>query len=104
MNRFVSLLTAASFFVAGFSSSTAQTVNDNNTPLHLMKPAYKLRYGISKPEEVKTVIDRVLRYVEQQTPAELVDKNTGKRVTKLTDINADTGHSTPTGRIPTDEL
>ena len=57
MNRFVSLLTAASFFVAGFSSSTAQTVNDNNTPLHLMKPAYKLRYGISKPEEVKAVID-----------------------------------------------
>ena len=90
MNRFVSLLTAASFFVAGFSSSTAQTVNDNNTPLHLMKPAYKLRYGISKPEEVKAVIDRILRYVEQQTPAELVDKNTGKRVTKLTEINADT--------------
>ena len=90
MNRFVSLLTAASFFVAGFSSSTAQTVNDKNTPLHLMKPAYKLRYGISKPEEVKAVIDRVLRYVEQQTPAELVDKNTGKRVTKLTEINADT--------------
>lgn len=90
MNRFVSLLTAASFFVAGFSSSTAQTVNDNNTPLHLMKPAYKLRYGISKPEEVKAVIDRILRYVEQQTPAELIDKNTGKRVTKLTEINADT--------------
>ena len=90
MNRFVSLLTAASFFVAGLASSTAQTVNDNNTPLHLMKPAYKLRYGISKPEEVKAVIDRVRQYVERQTPAELVDKNTGKRVTKLTEINADT--------------
>ena len=43
MNRFVSLLTAASFFVAGFSSLTAKTVKANNTPLHLMKQAYKLR-------------------------------------------------------------
>ena len=47
----------------------AGAVNDNNTPLHLMKPDYRLGYGVSKTEDVKTVMDRVLRYIEAETPA-----------------------------------
>ena len=27
------------------TTSAQQVVNDNNTPLHLMKPAYKVGYG-----------------------------------------------------------
>lgn len=64
------------------TAATAQTppVNDNNTPLHLMKPAYKLGYGIPKTEEVKQVMDRVLRYIDGETPAVLIDKRTGQEV------------------------
>ena len=68
----------------------AQQINDNNTPLHLMKPAYRIGYGVSTPEQVKQTMDRVLRYIETETPAELVDKNTGKPVTDFRKINADT--------------
>ena len=46
----------------------AQQINDNNTPLHLMKPAYKLGYGVSTAESVKQTMDRVLRYIDAETP------------------------------------
>ena len=75
------------------SLAVAQTngpVNDNNTPLHLMKPAYRVGYGVSKPADVKAVMYRVLRYIETETPAELVDKNTGETVVDMKKISADT--------------
>ena len=74
----------------GFTSlAMAQQINDNNTPLHLMKPAYKLGYGIPTKEGVKQTMDRVLHYIDAETPVTLVDKNTGKEV-NLKAANADT--------------
>ena len=61
----------------GLASASAQQVNDNNTPLHLMKPAYRISYGIPAVNDVKQTIDRILRYIDSETPAELVDKRTG---------------------------
>ncbi len=72
------------------SVSAQQTVNDNNTPLHLMRPAYKVGYGIPTAEGVKQTMDRVLRYIDAETPAVLVDKNSGREITRFKDINADT--------------
>ena len=75
----------------GFSSvAYAQQINDNNTPLHLMKPEYRVGYGVSKVESVKQTMDRVLNYIDAETPAVLVDKKTGKEVARMKDINADT--------------
>ena len=70
--------------------SIKETVNDNNTPLHLMQPEYCVGYGVSKAEEVKEVMDRVLRYVDAETPAQLVDKNTGQVITDYSKATADT--------------
>ena len=75
---------------AFLGGGAAGAVNDNNTPLHLMKPAYRLGYGISKTDDVKAVMDRVLRYIDSETPAVLVDKNSGAEVTDLKKITADT--------------
>ena len=72
------------------TGNAQQPVNDNNTPLHLMKPAYKLGYGIPTETEVKQKMDCVLHYIEEQTPAMLVDKNTGLEVTRLKDIDENT--------------
>ncbi len=72
------------------NSTNAQQVNDNNTPLHLMKPDYATGYGIPKSQEVKQTIDRVLRYIDQETPTVLIDKKSGNEVTRLQDIHADT--------------
>ena len=74
----------------GFASvAMAQQINDNNTPLHLMKPAYRLGYGIPAKADVKLTMDRVLKYIDAETPATLVDKNTVKEVS-LKAANADT--------------
>ena len=73
------------------TTAWAQTsVNDNNTPLHLMKPHYSVGYGIPAESEVKQVMDRVLRYIDSETPAVLVDKRTGREVTKTDDIDENT--------------
>ena len=74
-------------FVGGNASGD---VNDNNTPLHLMKPAYRLGYGVDKAADVKAVMDRVLKYIETETPAQLVDKQTGEVVTDFKKITANT--------------
>ena len=68
-------------------TTSAQQINDNNTPLHLMKPAYKIGYGVSNVESIKQTMDRVLQYIDAETPALLVDKNTGKEVAALKDID-----------------
>ena len=65
-------------------------VNDNNTPLHLMQPDYQVGYGVSTPEQVKQTMDRVLQYIDVETPAQLVDRNTGEPVTDYRKITADT--------------
>lgn len=65
-------------------------VNDSNTPLHLMKPRYQVDYGIPSVEEVKQTMDRVLRYINSETPASLIDRTTGREVTSLKDINGNT--------------
>ena len=74
-------------FVGGNASGD---VNDNNTPLHLMKPAYRLGYGVAKAADVKAVMDRVLKYIETETPAQLVDKQSGEVVTDFKKITANT--------------
>lgn len=70
--------------------ATAQQVNDNNTPLHLMRPANQQRYGIPTTKQVKQTMDRVLHYIDSETPATLVDRQTGKEVTRMKDINENT--------------
>ena len=41
-------------------------VNDSNTPLHLLQPAYQGTYGDLSPEQVKKDIDRVFAYIRSE--------------------------------------
>lgn len=56
-------------------------VNDSNTPLHLLQPAYQGAYGELTTDQVKKDMDRVFDYIDKETPARVVDKNTGKLIT-----------------------
>ena len=66
--KFQFLLFALS--ASAVSLSAQQPINDSNTPLHLMKPAYRVGYGVSTADSVKAVMDRVLRYIDAETPAD----------------------------------
>lgn len=56
-----------------------EEVNDMTTPLHLLKPDYKIPYGEIKPEEVKNALDRMYQYVDAQTPYALKEDGTLER-------------------------
>ena len=61
-----------------FSVAMAQGVNDSNTPLHLMKPDYSTPYVVPSAQEVKDVMDRVFRYIDNNTPM-IVEDNTSQK-------------------------
>ncbi|MCF0243614.1 MAG: glycoside hydrolase family 88 protein [Bacteroidaceae bacterium] len=70
------------------SPAFAQEVNDATTPLHLMKPAYKIPYGVPKKAEVKADIDRILTYLEGTTPMVVEDMTTLQPITDYKKIDA----------------
>lgn len=65
-----------------------EAVNDVNTPLHLLQPDYKVPYGMLTIDSIKTNLDRVLQFLEEATPARVVDKETGKQITDYTAMDA----------------
>ena len=81
------LLTACTAGTGG--TKAEEELNDSNTPLHLLQPAYNVPYGELTTAEVKEDMDRVLHYLEGCTPTRVVDKNTGEVITDYANINAD---------------
>jgi len=65
---------------ASMVSFAQQPANDVTTPLHLLQPDYPVQYGKTKPEDIKLVLDRVYNYLNQTTPAQLIDKESGKTI------------------------
>ena len=70
-----------------YAQKKKQVLNDSNTPLHLLQPDYKVPYRILGVEDVKSDMDRILRYLEKETPTRVVDKITGKVITDYTQLN-----------------
>ena len=69
-----------------FSSSAqnpAKSINDSNTALHLLQAGYQTPYRVSKPEEIKSVLDRMLVYLDVQTPARLVKGSAREPISDL---------------------
>lgn len=61
--------------------------NDVTTPLHLLKPDYPVAYGASTIDNVTRVLNKVYNYLDAATPAQFVDKRTGKVVSNLANID-----------------
>jgi unsaturated rhamnogalacturonyl hydrolase len=71
-----------------FGGTLSAQVTDSNTPLHLIPPDYPHPYGKVSVNDIKADMDKILKYLEKVTPAEVVDKKTGKKLR-----NADPGNS-----------
>jgi unsaturated rhamnogalacturonyl hydrolase len=63
--------------------------NDTNTPLHLLKPDYDTPYGAPSKEQITNKLRKILNYLEESTPALLVDKN-NMPVNSVEEINEET--------------
>jgi rhamnogalacturonyl hydrolase YesR len=55
-------------------------VNDFNTPLHLLQPEYENPYGVPSIESVKKTVNRILTYLDTETPAQVIDTGDGKEL------------------------
>lgn len=75
--------------ISAHAQKKKELINDSNTPLHLLQPAYKVPYKAITPAEVKTDMDRVLRYLETSTPTRVVSEKTGKVITDYSNLPAD---------------
>jgi unsaturated rhamnogalacturonyl hydrolase len=70
------------------STAVAQSKgNDVTTPLHLLKPDYVIPYGAPTVDSVKKVLDRVYTYLNEVTPAQLIDKRTKQPVYNFNTID-----------------
>ena len=79
--KHIALLFAAALFTQCTQQTPQQEeeVNDMTTPLHLLKPDYKIPYGETTKEDVKAALDRIFKYVDGQTPHALKDDGTLER-------------------------
>ena len=60
---------------------------DANDALHLLTPAYKIPYGVVSPKQVKTVLDRVLTFIDDATPTKVINKDTKQPITDFSLID-----------------
>jgi hypothetical protein len=81
MNKISALLACAALLFAGSVQGQTQQINDYNTALHLLQAGYRNPYGVSKVEDIKATMDRILVYLDQQTPPQLLDRNTNQPIT-----------------------
>lgn len=61
--------------------------NDSNTPLHLLQPDYKNPYGVVSKEVIKKDLDRILTYLEAETPYKIINKDTGKEYPDISKLD-----------------
>ena len=90
MNKLVlnfALLAALSAGLSAHAQKKNEVINDSNTPLHLLQPDYQVGYGIVSAEDIKKDMDRVLRYLESNTPTRVVDKRNGKVITDYANMD-----------------
>ena len=90
MNKLVlnfALLAALSAGLSAHAQKKKEVINDSNTPLHLLQPDYQVGYGIVSAEDIKKDMDRVLRYLESNTPTKVVDKRNGKVITDYANMD-----------------
>ncbi len=76
------VLCSALCLMTYFNNAFAQST-DANAPLHASKPNYTTPYVVPTNESIKQVTDRVLTYLNNATPAQLVNKQTQQ----LVDVN-----------------
>jgi unsaturated rhamnogalacturonyl hydrolase len=92
------LLIAATVLIS-YGSYGQVKRNDVNTPLHAMKPDYKIPYGIPEKESIKSVLKKVFNYLDAVTPAQFIDKTTNIVVSDLSKIDTNTVFQTADFRL-----
>lgn len=87
MNKYIIHLFLGALALTPAASKADDEINDTRTPLHLLKPDYKIPYGEISASQVKADLDRVFNYIDSVTPAIVYDKD-GKVVNDYSAIKS----------------
>lgn len=63
------------------------TINDSNTPLHLLSPEYDIPYKEWSTAEIKQHLDQIRDYLDKETPTRILDTLSGLAVTDYSQLN-----------------
>ncbi|HCI54815.1 MAG TPA: glycosyl hydrolase, partial [Bacteroidales bacterium] len=86
INYFVVLFGLLIAFTAE-AQKNQHKLTDAASPLHLMQPQYSVPYGIPEIKDIKSDLDRILTYLDEVTPAQVVNNKTGKEITDTTSFD-----------------
>jgi unsaturated rhamnogalacturonyl hydrolase len=90
MSRKYTLVILFALFINLAGSAQQRTGNDVTTPLHMLKPDYAVPYGAMTSADIKKVLDRVFNYLDDVTPPQMINKNTGEPVTDIANLDTST--------------
>ena len=93
-----SILVLALYCVSINAQDQNDPANDVTTPLHLLQPDYDTPYGEPSIESIKIVLDKVYDYLNEVTPAKVVDKS-GEEITDFSKLNEESAFATSAFRI-----
>ena len=68
---------AAAVAITACKNGPQQTeeINDSTTPLHLLKPDYKVPYGELTADAVKADLERIFSYIDAELTPDIQDKD-----------------------------
>ncbi len=75
-------------FLGSFTTVSAQA-NDATAPLHLLQPDYPTPYVVPQQEGIKTVLDRVYIFLENNSASKIVNAKTKEVITNYKKKNED---------------
>lgn len=67
-----------------------EQTNDVTTPLHLLQPDYQTPYGLQSESEIKNSLDKVFTFLDESTPAYLMNGKTNERLQNLKELDEHT--------------
>jgi unsaturated rhamnogalacturonyl hydrolase len=72
------------------SASLQAQKQANDAQLHNLQPQYPIRYEAMPKEQIKSILDRVFKYIDAVTPAQMVNKITNLPVNDIADADSNT--------------
>ena len=87
MKKAITFLLSVLLFSGCNQPKIAENVNltDANTPLHALQPDYEFHYGPVSPEEIKVVLNKVFNYLNEVTPAYIINSETKEKIIDITE-------------------
>ena len=68
----------------------SQVKNDVTAPLHALRPDYPVPYKAMQKDEIKSYLDKIFNYLNNVTPARMINKSTGIEVKDISALDTNT--------------